>query len=227
MSFLTVYQIYFDDGHVPLLDYIPYRNERCTVYFENTVIKRLVDSGAHEGSDYFGVVSHKLREKIEYTRAPQRRWTEAGNRSERSFTPEDFRAELQRQSPDAMSFQQHPPHDPIALANWCHANFTHYFQRIMTLIGYAWTPTVFANIFYFNYFVARADVYKRYVDEMLSPAMSVMDGMPELMQNAGYANLPESLRVQLGIPYYPYHSFLCERFFSYFAHLHRLKCAHY
>jgi hypothetical protein len=227
VSFLTVHQIYFDDGHLPLLDYTPYRNERCTVYFENSVIKSLVDSGAHEGSDYFGVVSYKLREKLEYTRDPRRGGTDISNYSERTFTPEDFRAELERQSPDAMSFQRHRPHDPITLANHFHGNFSHYFQRIMAAIGYAWTPAVFADIFYFNYFVARADIYKRYVDEMLSPAMAVMDQMPELMQSAGYTQLPEPLRAQLGISFYPYHSFLCERFFSYFAHVHRLKCAHY
>jgi hypothetical protein len=126
-----------------------------------------------------------------------------------------------------MSFQRHPPHDPVTLGSWYHPNFADYFQRIMAAIGYSWTPAGVADIFYFNYFVARADIYKRYVDEMLSPAMAVMDGMPELMQDARYAPLPEPLRTQFGISFYPYHPFLCERFFSFFAHVHRLKCAHY
>jgi len=33
--------------------------------------------------------------------------------------------------------------------------------------------------------------------------------------------------MRFGTPFYPYHPFLCERFFSYFAHLHRLDCAHF
>jgi len=55
-----------------------------------------------------------------------------------------------------------------------------------------------------------------------------MDRMPELMQDSRYpAPLPESLRPRFRIAHYPFHTFLCERFFSYFAHMNRLKCAHY
>jgi len=62
---------------------------------------------------------------------------------------------------------------------------------------------------------------------VLAPAMAVMDQMPELMQNSGYSALPDRLAARFGVPHYPYHSFLCERFFSYFAHLNNLTCGHY
>jgi hypothetical protein len=223
---VKIFQIYFDDAHVAGLDYTPYRNDDCTVYFENSVIKRLVESGAHEGSDYFGVVSYKLREKLEYTKT---HWadTPIGNRSSRKFTPADFEAELLRVQPDAMSFQRHPPHDPVSLANHFHPNFATYFARIMAAIGYDWKPTVFLDIFYFNYFVAKSSIYERYVREMLAPAMAVMDQMPELMGSSSYSVLPARLAARFGVPHYPYHSFLCERFFSYFAYLNGLNCAHY
>jgi hypothetical protein len=62
----------------------------------------------------------------------------------------------------------------------------------------------------------------------LEPAMEVMETMPELMQNSGYPKvLPEHLQRQWGINYYPYHTFLCERMFSFYAHLNKLKCLHY
>jgi hypothetical protein len=55
-----------------------------------------------------------------------------------------------------------------------------------------------------------------------------MDQMPELLQNSAYPGvLPERLRARFGVSHYPYHTFLCERFFSYFAHIHQLRCAHY
>lgn len=55
-----------------------------------------------------------------------------------------------------------------------------------------------------------------------------MDRMPELMRDSRHPfSLPEPLRVRFGIPYYPDHPFLCERFFSYFAHVHGLRCAEF
>jgi hypothetical protein len=223
---VKIFQIYFDDAHVAALDYTPYRNDDCTVYFENSVIKSLVESGAHEGSDYFGVVSYKLRDKLQWTKE---HWVDSptGNRSTRTFTPEDFEAELRRAQPDAMSFLQYRPHDQVSLANHFHPNFADHFARVMAAIGYDWKPTVFQDIFYFNYFVAKASIYERYVREMLAPAMAAMDQMPELMQPSGYSVLPPQLAARFGVPHYPYHSFLCERFFSYFAHINQLSCAHY
>jgi hypothetical protein len=223
---LKIFQIYFDDAQRAGLDYTPIRNDDCTVYFENSVIRRLVESGEHVGHDYFGVVSHQLRGKLGYTRD---RWTgEIANVSARIFTPEAFEAEARRAAPDVMGFETHPPHDPVAIGDRFHPGFARHFRDIMAAIGYGWTPTVFEHVFYFNYFVAKPEIYQRYVEEMLVPAMTVMDHMPELMQDSRYPHpLPDGLRARLGIPHYPFHPFLCERFFSYFAHLHRLTCAHY
>jgi len=222
---MKIVQIYFDDSQRGGLDYVPFRNDDCTVYFESSVIRSLVEAGAHVGHDYFGVVSHQLRSKLEYTR----QWpSEIANLSTRPFSPEAFQAEVQRLAPDAMSFQTHRAHDPISTADQFHPGFSGYFRHVMTAIGYPWTPVVFQHVFYFNYFVAKGAIYERYVAEMLAPAMAVMDQMPELMQDSRYPHpLPPHLQARFGIPFYPYHSFLCERFFSYFAHVHGLSCAHY
>jgi hypothetical protein len=224
---VKVFQIYFEDGQAAGLDYIPFRNDDCTVYFENSVIKSLLESGAHEGSDYFGVVSYRLRHKLEWARSYWR-GTPIANLSTRTFAPGDFEAELLRARPDVMSFQTHAPHDPVMLAEQFHPGFCQHFRNIMTALGYGWSPTVFEHVFYFNFFVATPAVYERYVKEMLAPAMAVMDRMPELMHPSMYpAALPDHLRARFGIAHYPFHTFLCERFFSYFAHVNRLNCAHY
>lgn len=225
---MKVYQIYFDVSQESKLDYIPYFNKDCTVFFENSVIRELIEQKKHIDSKYFGVVSHKLREKTEFTKRAWKNIPQIANMSEGQFTPESFEAILNLENPDVMSFQRHMSHDPISFANKFHPNFSNYFQKIMKNIGYNWTPTVFKNVFYCNYFVAKEEIYQKYCEEMLFPAMDFMENMPELMQNSNYPHkLPEHLASKFGVNYYPYHTFLCERMFSYFAYIHNFKCTHY
>jgi hypothetical protein len=39
---MKVYQIYFDESHLSRLDYEPYFNPECSLFFENEVIKDLI-----------------------------------------------------------------------------------------------------------------------------------------------------------------------------------------
>lgn len=229
MDLLKVYQIYFDQSQIPLLDFTPYDNTgKCTVYFENSVIVELLDQCAHKDAEYFGVVSYKLREKMGQTRNVWKPESGIHSVSERIFTKEDFEKELCEKRPDVMSFQSHIPHDTIATADNFHPNFQHYFKAIMDRLGYLWKPTKFENVFYCNYFVAKSSIYQHYVDTMLRPAMRIMDTMPGLMQDANYSSeLPDNLKKSFGINHYPYHAFICERMFSYYVHLNKLSCLHY
>ncbi len=223
---MKIYQIYFKPEQFQELSYEGYLNNNCTVFFENSVIRDLVNSGAHHGQDYFGVVSYKLKHKIDLTK----RWKilNISNASGNVFTPESFQRELYIHNPDAMSFQRHLSHDPVSFADQFHPNFSKYFKHIMGKIGYTWVPTHIRDVFYCNYFVAKSDLYNKYVKEMLSPAMDVMATMPELMGNSHYPHpLPEHLKQSFGISHYPYHPFICERMFSFFSHLNKLKCLHY
>lgn len=223
---LKIFQIYYKDEQLPELDYTPYRNARCNYYFEHQVMVDLINQGAHLESYYFGVLSHKFREKISFTKHSG--ISNIANKSVQEFTPELFERELFRGHPDAMSVQRHIPHDPISFGDRFHPGLSALFQRVLNEIGYNWSPTPLANVFYCNYFVARSDVYEDYVKTMLEPAMEVMDRMPELLKNSGYPKpLPDNLRDAWGIDYYPYHTFICERMFSYYAHLKNLKCLHY
>lgn len=133
----TIYQIYFDESQRAGLDYIPYRNDDCTVYFESAVMRRLVEAGSHRASDYFGVVSYQLRPKIGGTRESWRHNEGIANVSARDFTPEAFERELRRETPDAMSFVRDAPHDPVTLADRFHPGFSRHFQRIRAMIGYS------------------------------------------------------------------------------------------
>lgn len=223
-----IYQIYYDENQLQNLIYEPFFNKKCTVFFENWVIKTLIEQGKHLENDYFGVVSHKLKEKIAITKTNWRGLKTIANHSVTEFTPEQFEQILQEQRPDAMSFQRHMPHDPITFADNFHPRFSEYFKSIMNQIGYDWKPTRFQNVFYCNYFVAGAGIYERYANEMLIPAIEVMQSMPELMGDSKYPHqLPWRLQDSFNIKHYPYHTFICERMFSYYAHIHKLNCLHY
>jgi len=233
-NFLRVYQIYFDWSQLQTIqrefpEYTPYFNSDCTVFFESDVIRKLVEGGKHLGCDYFGVVSYKLKEKLGYTM--KEKWAKIpniANHSTEEFTPEKFEFELKKHLPDIMSFQRHMPHDPIKQADRFHPNFSSFWNYIMNRIGYNWEPTHFQDVFYCNYFVAKPDIYEKFVKEMLAPAMDVMKEMPELMENSGYPHkLPPALRETFKINHYPYHAFICERMFSYWVHLHNYKSLHY
>jgi hypothetical protein len=225
---MKVYQIYFKEDQNGLLDYIPYYNDECSLFFENSVIRDLILKNEHLESDYFGVLSYQLRDKVRITKTSWRMHPNIANHSIKEFTPEQFETELYKHRPDVMSFQCHMQHDPISYANNFHPNFSKYFEEIMIRIGYRWKPTVFQDVFYCNYFVAKSSIYEKYVKEMLIPAMEVMKIMPELLNNSKYPKpLPDTLKKSFGINHYPYHPFICERMFSFFAHLNNLKCLHY
>ena len=228
MNFLNVHQIYFHESQLPRLEYIPYYNKNCTIFFENSVIRDLIESGKHKDSEYFGVVSYQLREKNVITKDSWRNNKNIANISVKEFTPELFESELLYHKPDIMSFQRHSPHDPVTVADQFHPNFSRYFKEIMNKIGYDWKPTNFEDIIYCNSFVAKSEIYERYAKEMLAPAMDIMKEMPELSGNAGYSKeLPDNLKKEFGINYYPYHPFLIERFFSYFAWMNNLNVLHF
>lgn len=228
---LKVFQIYFDESQKDGLEpnYLPHFNPDCTPFFESQVIRELVEKGEHFFCDYFGVVSYQLKNKLGYEM--KFRWRDMpniANHSTSEFTAELFQRELDRTIPDVMSFQRHIAHDPISYADQFHPNFSNFFKEVMRKIGYTWEPTKFENVFYCNFFVAKAPIYHDFVKDMLAPAMDVMKTMPELHGNSLYPKpLPQNLADKFGYNHYSYHSFLCERMFSYFAHLNKLECLHY
>src|SRR6202012_3547872 len=121
------------------------------VFFESEVIKNMILAGAHKESEYFCVVSYKLREKIGAVMKDQwNRLPNITNHSVKHFTPQVFEEILQTSRPDGMSFQRHIGHDPISLADKFHPGFSKMFTVIMAAVGYDYKPTFFKDIFYCN-----------------------------------------------------------------------------
>jgi len=87
----------------------------------------------------------------------------------------------------------------------------------------AWTS-------HYNYQICRGSIYKRYVDECLTPFMNAFDKLhvyEAAIKDAGYKSLSpnerERLKVITGVPHYPYHPFLAERLFGSWAWFNKIK----
>ena len=110
----------------------------------------------------------------------------------------------------------------IPAADVWHPQFSTILCKILHKLGRN-IVQVPKNPIYQNAFVAKSEVYKKYVTNFLSPAMEVMETDEEIKklcwQDSNYTKLKreplsDKAKVQLGVGYYPMHPFLCERFFS-------------
>lgn len=220
MNRLQVYQIYFDDKQKLEPEYTPVLNKDCTVFFENSRIPELVLNVPDE-VEYVGVVSHALRQK-------QICCGDMKPVMRGEFTPAKFEAVLFDEKPDAMGFMTFAPHDTVLRGSKWHPLLMQYFRGVMAAIGYKWIPAPTSHPFYCNHFVAKTYWYKRYVNEMLVPAMEVMKNNDMLNVDSKYfKKLPKELAKKVGYDHYPYHPFICERMFNFFCNIHNLTTSSY
>lgn len=199
-----IYQVYFKEEQRGILEpqFTPYNNEgKLTPYYENSVISELVKQES-DPDEYFGVLSWNLRNKIERMKNYPFPFK---NISPDSYSFNWLVEQIERNE-DVIFLMEHNPHSPVHTANWIHPNFHYHWNNIMSCLGIDWNQSVqWYDVIYCNFFIAKHHIYKRYVDELLDPAMKIMDTMPELNEDAKYP---------MG-PGYTYHPFICERLFSY------------
>ena len=191
-----------------------YFNEKCTIFFENQVIRYLIEQGKHKESEYFAVLSHMHNLKL-----PKKD----------SVTPERIEKFIQeKNSPDLISFHAGSAANLFPKANRYHSRFMQKFQTMLKIgLGVDMSPNFVPDFYFiFNSFVAKSDVYERYVTECLAPIMDAMQNDTELnrvaMEDAKYqvANIRfqqnPKLKSDLGLNYYPYAPFLLERLPSWY-----------
>ncbi len=199
-----IHQVYFKDEQRGILEpqFTPYNNEgKLTPYYENSVISELVKQESNP-DEYFGVLSWNLRGKIDRMKRYPLPFT---NVSEDSYSL-NWLIDQMENSPDVIFLMKHIPHDPIVVAARIHPNFLHHWYNVLGSIKLDNNfNKTWGQVTYCNFFIAKHKIYKAYVDELLDPAMKIMDTMPELNEDANYP---------LG-PGYTYHTFICERLFSY------------
>lgn len=199
-----IYQIYFKDEQRGILEpqFTPYNNAgMLTPYYENSIISRLVKEPS-DPDEYFGVLSWNLRKKIERMKQFPKPFT---NISEDSYSFNWLLAQMEKDE-DVIFLMEHEPHYPVMAADAIHPRFQrHWIEIIGELYVNTACMSSWEKVIYCNFFIAKHRVYKQYVDEFLDPVMKIMDTMPELNEDAKYP---------MGVGY-TYHSFICERLFSY------------
>jgi hypothetical protein len=225
-NFLKIYQIYFNDTQIPVLEFEGISNQDCTEFFEASVIRDAIESGKHLENRYFGILPPKFIEKRDWIN--NQFWSGEIDSKYIIDTSSQHQTKKNIIKSDVVSFTHQIIADPITDMEYMHKNIALHFSEIMNKIGYDWKPAVFRHVIYSNLFIAKSEIYERFVKEMLAPAMDLMKGMPELWQDSGYPKpLPKELQQKFGCQHYPYHSFICERMISYYIHIHNLNCKHF
>lgn len=197
---------------------IPYFNNDLTIFFENSVISKLVTETT---ADHIAVCSWKLKDKLQYNVCPPRR--------EYEITKEKLESEY-----DVMPFTCNTKyHETLAAAaNW-HPGFRETMTKIVDGIGKK-MPSEVKPAIYQNAFSAKREIYQDYVNDYLNPAMELVKNDPEVYKmatvNSNYTKLmrddcatPQYLQEKIGFPYYPLIPFILERLFSVYVHNKRIN----
>jgi len=213
---VKVYQIYYKQDQLAGLEpeFIPYHNEKTTIYFESKIMVDLVNQGKHKDADYFGVISPTFRRKIKQTKY----WGPTiANKSKRAFSPKEFEKYVNSFKPDIATLCSHQPHAVFPIAERFHKGISIAVIKIIQKLKYKIFWDAKSNIVvYFNYFIAKPKIYEDYVKNLLEPAIHLMEHDPEIKKyvnvNSHYKKpVTPELKAQTGYDYYPLHPFICER----------------
>jgi len=209
MVSVEVHQIYYDQASRMNCTWpLKYYNKTLTPFFENEVIVDLVKNKGITG-DYFGIFSHKILRKTIF------------KQDKLILSPDSLEKTVNKYQADFFAFEKRRKNGHIIKdAERIHRGIATYTMRLLKPLGYR-VPKTITNPVLLNHFVAKKEVYERYVDEMLMPVMRAMGWkekgkwdrkvFPELHQNARYKKTPYNFRPYLGYNHYPYHPFILER----------------
>ncbi len=212
MDKIKLYQIYYSEATRAMCK-TPHLIDGTNAgkYLENSAIVRTLDKFHEE--DYIGILSPRFEEK--------RVWRHSVNTIEGIYTA----IENDGYSADVYSFfggfqtrnvwtkaEQWQP-GILEIANRIFAEFEPTKGIDITELE---TPIVYQNAF-----VARREVYADYVQTWLRSLITIMENNFEiaalLMQDAKYKDAKLDKQKMIGTfgkPYYTFHPFVCERFFS-------------
>lgn len=226
-SDLNIYQIYFDDKHLNILDSsaIPYYNKELTPYFENDIIIKLIENNKHKNCKYFGVIGYSFIKKLGWT--PTRFRRTSNTRQIPSLSNYKLNKQLIKKYYDegyhliyyVVGIDYIYTHRPVAYS----------LVYIIHQIGKNHVDLAeFANkAIYCNYYIAIPELWDLYYKEYLAPVKKLMEENETVKQliweDANYqGNIPkDDLIKNFGVPYYPQHSFILERLINYFLAEHR------
>ena len=204
-------------------------------FFENWYIRDLVQKGAHNVGEWFGVLSPYF-----FTKAMSGRLTvqKIEQDIKQGYKQQVARSIYEIQELDALGF--HPrlrQKNVITQGNrWHGEDFSQITQLIFDKAEIARdVQKPLPRIVMHNYVIARPHIYEQYVKEILSPCMDVMMYDPEIYalvwQDSTYhkkKKMTEKLKQDLGVPFYPMHTFICERLWAVFLAMNpQINFRHY
>lgn len=208
---VKIIQIYYDEESKQNIDpsFIPYNNEPFTdEYFESSAICRMVmEEKLHLDCDYFGVLSHSVK-----TKAPLFQ----------QGCGKDLIREIEKH-PDAdihlLYYDRYNP-NPLLVDG-----FTEIAELVFKKLSLSSPSNLIVDFTsYCNYHICRPNIYEAYVKSFLYPVIQILQTdaelKPLLWKEYPY-RLTESMKAwlqnKIGVDYYPYHSFFCERLFCVWA----------
>lgn len=222
---LRIRQIYYSEDQraslMPGAD--PYFNEHAGPFLENRVIAECVRQQDHRNCDYYGVLSWRFQQKVE---------------NHLSFSAIERFIDRDPHPADVYVFTGQQPGANIwrmAVERWHPPRLAEIAQKIFDRLGVKQDLLELdTTVIHSNYWLAKPEILDRYMNEMLIPAMELMENDPEIramcFEDSGYGELFQDpqyreivghdalseevcLRI-FGKPYYPYHPFVCERLMS-------------
>lgn len=214
---LNVYQIYFEEEQKRYLSPLThhYFNEKLSPFFENDVIRDLYETKKIHESDYFGIVSWRIEQKNGLSLNLLKNITE-------DYNFYGFNSAVIR-------------HHVLPMGSAYHQHFGILFTKVLQHLGIRFNDVapIVTTGFYQNAVIAHRDIYLDYVENWLLPSMKFIETCDDLqfqqllradpMYTLYPAGRREKLMEHLGIPHYPYHTFVLERLWSVYYQLNQPK----
>lgn len=207
-----------------------YYTDTVSPFFENRVMVDAIQDDLHLDAEYFAVLSHKF-------------FNDTINKELLPITKTEIESALG--DTDVISFFGYQTNNQMFLhAEKVHKGIDVCFRELFKLLGLMYYPLEqFRFVVYRNAFFARWDVYERYVNEMLKPCIELMSDRKNdklyqaIWQDSRYPyqerrfsvhpNLRQKFVHDMGVPYYPFHTFVLERMFPYWLNQNpEITCKH-
>lgn len=208
---VEIHSVYYDSNS-QVCEYTPYLNvDKVTPWrFEYTAIQNIVPNCT---KDYVGVFSWKfpfktgLYKKVLLNGLKQLNY--------KDFDIINFSPKFWMNTEEFLkfSYEQHPKLEEL-------------LSKVLDKLGYD-KGEYYSTPFYSNFFIAKTEVYKTYLNEVINPAIEYMENeiWEEVNVDAEYKSglSPEKLKEFTGMEYYNYVTFICERLLPFFIHKKGLK----
>jgi hypothetical protein len=220
-----IHQIYFDDQSKKYLkDFaVPYNNswhegKAKQPAFENHIISELIKQDAHKQSNYFGVFSWQFETKNSY-------WLKNLFDDIEKFPNYDTYT----------FYKAHTQPNVWRVAEGWHQGIIETSQHIFNRFNGVKITAMNTPTIYQNAHVTKSDIYQDYVETWLDPLMEIMADLEDIWlqeklfidtKYKSYRLDTKNLHNVTGVPYYPMHSFICERFFSTYCAVKKIKIKH-